>query len=373
MKAILQTIVWLCNALLAIVFFLSCFTQFIPSSIFSYAVFFALLFPYLFLLIFCFAIINLFFSKKWSLLFFLILIPGLYNFFHVVAISPNSKWQMKKDTDAIRIMTWNVSSFVSPAPLVLPEAIERKQILETISEYNPDIICIQEYYNAYNSRDLPSEKHELDSIGYHYLLFSRDDQEKTFYGEIERGTAIASKTPFLDSGRMQIREDVHNEFFIFGDVKLQNKIVRINSAHLASYFLFPDSAQGYVGKRRVAKKMFIYKNHVQERLREVEVLHDVQAAKIRHVLDTSSYPNIYCGDMNATSCMYSYRLLKGASQDAFLQKGNGIGATFYNIAPTLRIDMCFPDKHFIVQQCTVVHRKLGDHYPVVTDLKWKEP
>ena len=97
-----------------------------------------------------------------------------------------------------------------------------------------------------------------------------------------------------------------------GDVKLHNKIVRINSAHLASYFLFPDSAQGYVGKRRVAKKIFIYKNHVQERLREVEVLHDVQAAKIRRVLDTSSHPNIYCGDMNATSCMYSYKLLKGS-------------------------------------------------------------
>ncbi len=368
----LRTIVWLANALLAVVFLISCCTQFIPSSVFSYAVFFALLFPYLFLLVFFLAVINLFFNKKWSLVFFLILTPGLYNFFHVVAIHPFAKWQMQKDTGAIRIMTWNVSSFVNPAPLRFPDAIERKQMLETISEYNPDVICIQEYYNAFNSRDLPSEKHELDSIGYPYLLFSRDDQLKTFYGEIERGTAIASKTPFLDSGRMQVRQDVHNEFFICGDVKLHNKIVRINSAHLASYFLFPDSAQGYVGKRRVAKKIFIYKNHVQERLREVEVLHDVQAAKIRRVLDTSSHPNIYCGDMNATSCMYSYKLLKGNSQDAFLKKGNGIGATFYNIAPTLRIDMCFPDQHFIVQQCTVVHRKLGDHYPVVADLIWKE-
>ncbi|MDQ2752168.1 MAG: endonuclease/exonuclease/phosphatase family protein, partial [Bacteroidota bacterium] len=172
MKAILQTIVWLANALLAIVFFISCFTQFIPSGVFSYAVFFALLFPYLFLLVFCFAIINLFFNKKWSLFFFLLLIPGLYNFFHVVAVSPFSKWQMKKDTSAIRIMTWNVSGFVNPAPLVLPDAIERKEMLQTISEYNPDIICIQEYYNADSSRDLPSEKHELDSIGYPYLLYS---------------------------------------------------------------------------------------------------------------------------------------------------------------------------------------------------------
>ncbi len=372
MKKNLQFLITIANVVLAFLFLISCFTQFIPSGVFSYAVFFALLFPYLFFLVFCFGFINLFFNKKWCLFFFLLLIPGLYNFFHVVAISPLSKWKMKKDTGAIRIMTWNVSEFTNPAPLNLPDALERRQILNTISEYNPDVICIQEYYNADSSRDLPSEKHELDSIGYPYLLFSNDERLKTFYGIIERGVAIASKTPFMDTGRLEIRNDWKTENLVFADIQLHRKPLRVNTAHLTSFYLFPDSAAGYNGRRRVAKKIYTYKNNVQEKLRDIEIMHDKQASLISRFLDTSLYPVIYCGDMNATSCMYSYRFLKGNKQDAFLKKGNGIGATFYNIVPTLRIDMCFPDKHFSVEQCTVVHRKLGDHYPVVTDVKWKD-
>ncbi len=358
---------------LAVVFLFSCFTQLIPARVFSFTVFFALLFPYLFLLVFLVAVIYLYLNKKWSLFFFILLIPGLYNFFHVVAISPSVSWKMEKDTASTRIMTWNVSDFVNPAPLDLPDAKERREILNTISQYNPDIICIQEYYNADSSRDLPSEKHELDSLGYKYLIFSNDQRLETFFGIIERGVAIASKIPFLDSGHLQIRSDYHPEFLVYADIMIHEKPVRINTAHLMSYYLFPDSAKGYGGRKNVAKKIYTYKRDVEAKLRDVEKFHDKQAIQISTFLATSPYPIVYCGDCNATSAMYSYRTLRGDKQDAFLKGGNGIGATFYNIVPTLRIDMCFPDNNFTVEQCTVVQRKLGDHYPVVADVKWKEP
>ena len=58
-------------------------------------------------------------------------------------------------------------------------------------------------------------------------------------------------------------------------------------------------------------------------------------------------------------------------QDAFLEKGSGVGATFYKILPTLRIDVCFADTSFRINQCTVVKRRLSDHYPLVTDISWK--
>ena len=119
----LRTIVWLWPMLCWLLFFsFPVVTQIYTVLCFQLRRFFCVVVSLIcFCSFFFFAVINLFFNKKWSLVFFLILIPGLYNFFHVVAIShPFAKWQMQKDTDAIRIMTWNVSSFVNPAPLRLP-------------------------------------------------------------------------------------------------------------------------------------------------------------------------------------------------------------------------------------------------------------
>src|SRR5260221_376118 len=68
----------------------------------------------------------------------------------------------------------------------------------------------------------------------------------------------------------------------------------------------------------------------------------------------------------------TYQFLRGNLQDAFLEKGSGLGTTFYKIAPTLRIDVCLPDNRLQVLQCTVPQLYLSDHFPVVTDLAWKK-
>jgi endonuclease/exonuclease/phosphatase family metal-dependent hydrolase len=107
-------------------------------------------------------------------------------------------------------------------------------------------------------------------------------------------------------------------------------------------------------------------------MRSTEIAHEQEVGVIRQVLDTSPHPVIYCGDMNTVPTSYPYRLLKNNMQDAFLKKGNGVGSTFYKIAPTLRIDVCFADTAFQIMQCEVAEKKLSDHYAVVTDVCWKE-
>ena len=121
----------------------------------------------------------------------------------------------------------------------------------------------------------------------------------------------------------------------------------------------------------VYKISYHRKKLIQHQLRETEQLHQHEAGIIQNLLSQSAYPTVYCGDMNATPCSYNYRIIKGNAFDAFLEKGSGIGATFYKILPTLRIDYCLPSKAFKVEQCKVIQRKLSDHYPVVTDIRWK--
>jgi endonuclease/exonuclease/phosphatase family metal-dependent hydrolase len=58
--------------------------------------------------------------------------------------------------------------------------------------------------------------------------------------------------------------------------------------------------------------------------------------------------------------------------DAFLQKGFGIGRTFSSLSPTLRIDYILTSKQFSVKQFNRVIKDYSDHYMIVADLKLPE-
>lgn len=173
---------------------------------------------------------------------------------------------------------------------------------------------------------------------------------------------------FFDTGRFNIRKQVMSENVVYAGIRFKNKPVRIYTGHLASFRLYVDTANT---QKDIYKITYDRKRAVQYKLREIEQLHQQQVNLIRDSIAKSPYPVIYCGDINITPCSYNYRTLKNNLQDAFLAKGFGIGATFYKILPTLRIDVCLADKAFSINQCTVISKKLSDHYPVITDISWK--
>jgi endonuclease/exonuclease/phosphatase family metal-dependent hydrolase len=95
-----------------------------------------------------------------------------------------------------------------------------------------------------------------------------------------------------------------------------------------------------------------------------------QSDIVRRELDKSPFPVVICGDFNDIPNSYTYSTIKGDMQDAFLEKGAGIGRTYRNLAPTLRIDYIFVDKKFKVQQVKRVLEPYSDHYPVVADVEF---
>jgi endonuclease/exonuclease/phosphatase family metal-dependent hydrolase len=56
-------------------------------------------------------------------------------------------------------------------------------------------------------------------------------------------------------------------------------------------------------------------------------------------------------------------------QDAFLVKGFGIGATYMNLSPTLRIDYIMSDKNWEVKGWESVDENLSDHHMIMADLQ----
>lgn len=85
-------------------------------------------------------------------------------------------------------------------------------------------------------------------------------------------------------------------------------------------------------------------------------------------IDKSPYPVIVCGDFNDVPNSYAYCKIGDRLQNAFVEKGSGIGRTFSNISPTLRIDNIFTDKIFTISQFTRVRNNLSDHFPIIADV-----
>lgn len=361
----------------AICFFLSvgylvaCTSAFIPPLQFSFISLFGLAFPWLFAAMVLCCFISFFINKKIGFALLIILPFGYYNLIHTVAFNVDQKWQAKKDNSTLRILTWNVEGFHSFLPEPSPEAVIRVQMLQTINELQPDVLCLQEYRNIDNAKRNVSIKEALDSLGYKYSYCSNDKvwrNKKTVHTE---GVAIYSKTPFTDSGRVNINKEGKNENLAYTDVLFNSKPLRVFTAHLVSFYLYPDTAKAQDSGEDIYRLTYNRKRSIQYKIRETEADHQNEVAIIRPLINKSPCPVIYCGDLNTTATSYNYHTLKGDMQDAFLAKGFGLGTTFYKILPTLRIDVCLADKKLQVTQCKVEERKLSDHYPVITDVKWK--
>lgn len=291
--------------------------------------------------------------------------PAIFNLSHTIAFNFPKKFDDKKDSLSLRVMTWNVQDFVN----LSPENETRSKMLHIITEKKPDVLCVQEYTNVEGGRWRISVRHELDSLGYKYHFFSADQVTANHFDRVvTRGSAIFSKIPFTDSGRILIRNDGTTEYLAYTNLNFNNRLVRIYTAHLASYEVYRDTDNV---KKDVYQITYERKRAIQYKLREIEQLHQKEAIIIDSALSRAVIPAIYCGDMNSTPCTYTYHLIKGDFNDAFLEKGSGFGATFYKILPILRIDYCLADKRLKVINCTVISQKLSDHYPVITDLQWK--
>lgn len=370
MRKLFHNTMGMITAGIAFVYLISCFSFIISPAFFSPIALLGLAFPYLFLVMLVFIVLNLFRDKRLALILIVVLIPGFYNMSHVLAFHPK-KWQMEKAPNTLRILTWNVEGYSMKE---MPHEEVIIGILNIIQEYNPDILFLQESSPSVLTMGGKWRKTAelMDSIGYkgHY-----NAADSTFWEghmvPFNTGVALFSKTPITSDTTIKILEDPHEQqHCIGGTTQFGGKDIRIMTARLSSLNLYWDTV--HQGKN-IYQVTFDRKRLVQHQIRKYERLHEQQIKMIRAAMPTDNTPMLYCGDMNSVPTSYNYYLMRGDNlRDGFLAGGWGIGATFHNIAPTLRIDVTLADRnHFNVLQSKVIKVQLSDHYPVVTDLQLK--
>lgn len=352
------------------VYFACCLTPYISPLSFWPMAFLALGFPYLAPVILFLALCWLFIRRKVALLLLVLFFAGFQNIVASFAIHPKPKSTGKKDPAALRILTWNVRGFDNPsAEYDTPNSV-RRQMFDYISKVDPDVLCLQEFAEHYVKGCL-SNTAELKKRGYIYIYKTNENVRNHSYGTVVSGSAIFSKLAISDTGKVMLGDPSNPEHICFANVFLENRPVRIFSTHFKSINLFavPEDTSSKIAF--YGDSDFVYHSSKFEKLKAFAQAHTREAFIAKNVILKSPHAAILGTDMNSVPASYQYHYMAKGLQDAFKQKGWGLGTTMADLPKTLRIDFLFVDKKLTIAEFYKDEVHLSDHFPQFIDVRWK--
>ena len=360
------------NGLAVLLFLLACANAFLHPGRWWVISLLGLFFPLLLLVVVCFCIAGLFVRsfRPWSLVSLVALLIGWSNIHSFLALHPGNHFSPEKKPGSLRILTWNVRSFDDFAAKKRPIARHRPKMLDFIGSQNADVLCFQEFYEPLTRHGLESNIDYIrGQLHYPYYFFSRDYTKPGLY---EAGVAIFSRYPIIDSLKQEYARPYGfhtTESLISADILAGDDTVRIFTTHLQSVLFSSKEFHDIEIIKNVEDSIVDASRSIAIKLRDAFRHRGDQAGKVRAQLDHCPYPGVICGDFNDVPNSYTYFTIRGGWQDAFLQKGFGIGRTYVNISPTLRIDYILADRRFNTLQCRKFPLPWSDHNPVVADLQ----
>lgn len=280
------------------------------------------------------------------------------------------------DEEDIKVMTWNVKNF--DLYNWSHNVATRTKMMELIERENPDVLCMQEFYT--NNQMFQNLECLRDSLGYGYCYFfpsvnlskqPKTQLQKTLWksGTLNQqwGVATFSKYPIIDSGKIDFKNSLANDC-IYTDIEINGKPVRVYNVHFQSIHL----GQGdYAAIDSVENSNHVRWTDVKAVIRKMKTAYSKRALQADAVGNhAAAYKGrrIICGDFNDVPVSYTYQTVKQEMQDAFVEKGNGFGATFINRLSIFRIDYVLPDKDIKVNSYRTIREKYSDHYPVCVSL-----
>jgi len=266
-----------------------------------------------------------------------------------------------KTTNTIKVMQYNVRGF---------NGIDKfdnkpigKEVAHLVMSSHPDVVDLEEF-NEFKLDSGTNVKAIEDGIksNYHYFKVFKPYTKREHYVS---GIAIFTKYPIVDTGCVP-----SNVFLplraVYIDIKYDNKILRVYALHLEAVDVGPAKAGMLKGKLLFSKASFIV-----NRLKEAFVKRSDQVSQIKEHMSNCPYPYIVTGDFNDTPISFAVNQIGNGLKNAFVEKGNGLGTTFYSFFPKLHIDYIFDSPQFNILTYWEIDKKLSDHKPILSDLQLK--
>ena len=361
----------LLNIIVGILFLLSCCNAFLHPDKWWYIALLAFFFPLLLVFLIVFSIFWLFFSPRYALISALCLLAGWQNIHAFFGFSLAGHDFTRKDSTHIRIMTWNVRRWDEFSSKKNGSNLHRLPMLELVGRQNADLLCFQEF-----SEPADTAKSNIrfisNRLGFPYFFFSRDYRSPG--RKYETGVIIFSKYPIVARIQAHFNKDTlqKTESLIAADIDINGQIIRIFTTHLQSVLFKSKDFRNVEIIQNAEDSMLEASRSLAKKLKNALGLRGYQADTVRKQLDMCSYPLVICGDFNDVPNSYSYFHIRGNLQDAFIAKCFGIGRSYKQISPTLRIDYILPSREFLVVQSMKLSSPYSDHNAMLTDLKLQE-
>jgi endonuclease/exonuclease/phosphatase family metal-dependent hydrolase len=357
------------NILVIVFFLLSCLAPYLNPQKWWFISFFGLGFPILLLLILIFLVgwmIAL--RPRYALVSALTLVLGIPSISVFFAFHFPHKFNYTKEPHTIRIATWNVARFIEMKRNNNKGSQTRLKMMQLIKEQNADILCMQEFFHSLDSTYYQNLDYVKNVLGYPYWYYSHDnDGDKHYTGNI-----IFSRFPIIDSGLIRYPRPTLPESLMHTDIKVGGDTIRVYTTHLQS-LQFVKGDYDRIGRIEGADDSMLSNSRtILSKIKKGFSNRWIQANIIDQVLGDSPYPVLFCGDLNDVPNSYTYFTVRGDMQDAFLEKGCGIGRSFAGLSPTLRIDYIFMDHSYKIKQFNRLVKQYSDHYMLVTDVELKK-
>lgn len=360
------------NIVVASLLLLSCANAFLHPANWWIVALLGLLFPLLVLLTFGFLIFWILIGSRWALLSLLTLILSWPNLSSFYAWNFRAGFKAEKQASAVRILTWNVHYFDQMYRPHQQQQSQRIPIINFLKQQDADILCMQEFFESNNPQYDSNINYIKQTLNYPYHYFV--DDYKLPHNLYKVGPIIFSRYPIIDTNRMEYNGPSQraSESLISADLNVNGDTIRIYTTHLQSV-MFRRKDYQYIEKiKKVEDSLLEASKSIVKKLRQAYSVRGSQAQMVRDELNNCPYPSVLCGDFNDVPNSYTYFQIRGNRQDAFLQKGAGIGRTYASISPTLRIDYILAGTQFSVVQCKKIEVSYSDHYPVIADLVLKK-
>lgn len=286
---------------------------------------------------------------------------------NIIPLRLSYTFNKQKQQKDIRLMTWNVAQFNVMDDKIHPAV--KKQMFELINEYEPDIACFQEMVAEDSTVKMHGHIDDfLEKLHYKNYFYSYNSKED-FWGYAHFGIIIFSKYPIINKQTVSWFPRDYNSIFQYVDIVKDGDTIRVFNIHLQS-LRFSRANLKYIDKPTVEDKNAINESkNIIGKFKKGFLKRQIQAERIKAEIDKSPYRVIVCGDFNDVPNSYAYHTIGSNLQNAFVEKGGGLGRTFSGISPVLRIDNIFVDEKIAVKQFQLIKKKLSDHFPLFADVE----
>jgi endonuclease/exonuclease/phosphatase family metal-dependent hydrolase len=335
--------------------------KYISPHLFWLIAFFGLAFPYL-------VILNLVFVIYWLTQFrreaLLSLIMILFCFFSVCRYAQIS-FNNRGSNNDVKVTSYNCMIF--DLYNWSKNKQSRRNILNSLQENNPDILCLQEFYTSSRPEGLNNIDTVLSVINtkYYHTEYTTTREKQDYFG-----IATFSKYPIINKGKI-VFNTRSNNICIYTDVLIEKDTVRVYNMHLQSisftikdYAFVDDLQDGDDAKDELENS-----KNILRRLKRAFVKRAEQAEKVSVSIKNCRYKIILCGDFNDTPASYAYNSISNNLKDAFIEKGNGFGRTYVGKFPSFRIDYILHSKDIKCTKFSRSEETFTDHYPITAYFK----